>query len=73
LYVFELPEQMLVLPLIVPGTAGTLLTVTLRVLGTDEPQALLAVTLAFPLVALAMVLMEFVVEVPVQPPGKVHV
>jgi hypothetical protein len=64
---------MLVLPLIVPGTAGMLVTVTFNVCGTDEPQVLFAVTVTFPLVALALVLMEFVAEVPVQPPGKVHV
>ena len=39
----------------------------------EVPQALVAVTEIFPLVALAVVIIEFVVEVPVQPPGNVQV
>ena len=73
LYVPELPEQAVVLPLIVPGWEGMMATVTARVRAVDVPHVLFAVTEMFPLVALAVAVMEVVVEVPVQPPGKVHV
>ena len=49
------------------------LTVTASVAAADDPHALLAVTVTFPLVALAVALIEFVVEVPVHPPGRVQV
>jgi hypothetical protein len=39
----------------------------------DKPQILFAVTETFPLVAFAVVVIEDVVEVPVQPLGNVHV
>ena len=48
-------------------------TVTANVCVADVPQLLLAVTVMFPLAPLAVVVIEFVVEVPVQPPGNVHV
>ena len=73
LYVFELPEQTVVLPVMAPGWAMTPDTVTDNVLGVDEPQALFAVTEMFPLVALAVVVIDVVVDVPVQPTGKVQV
>ena len=60
-------------PLIGPGCAGVLFTVTANVCAGDEPQILLAVTETFPLVILAVVLIELVVEVPVHPEGSVHV
>ena len=61
-------------PLIVPGAAGIeAFTVTTNVWFVDEPQALFAVTVMFPLVVLEVEVIEFVVEVPVQPPGKVQV
>jgi hypothetical protein len=37
------------------------------------PHTLSAVTVMFPLVALAVVVIEFVVDVPLQPDGVVHV
>ena len=53
---------------------GRIFTVTNRVCAVDGPhKLLLAVTDTLPLVAFAVALMEVVVEVPVQPPGKVHV
>ena len=50
-----------------------LTTFTNSVLGALLPQALFAVTVTFPLVADAVALILFVVDVPVQPEGKVHV
>jgi hypothetical protein len=38
----------------------------------DEPQILFAVTVMFPLEVPAIVEMEFVVDVPLHPPGKVQ-
>lgn len=60
-------------PVIVPGVAGMGVTVTANVLAGDDPQALFAVTVIFPLVALAVAVMELVLEVPVQPPGSTQV
>ncbi len=57
----------------VPGVAGILITVTLNVRGEEEPQELFAVTVILTLVELAVVTMEFVVEVPVHPTGNVQV
>jgi hypothetical protein len=71
--VFEEPEQMVVVPEIVPGVAGTGLTVTPSVCTTELPQVLFAVTVIFPLVELAVVLIEFVVDTPLHPPGNVQV
>jgi hypothetical protein len=49
-------------------------TVTANVCAADDPhEALLAATEMLPLVVLAVVVMAVVVEVPVQPPGSVHV
>ena len=48
-------------------------TVTARVCVVEEPHVLLAVTEILPLVALAVVVIDVVVDVPVQPPGKVQV
>lgn len=70
---FVEPEQTIVLPEILPGVAGVVFTVTIRVCAGELPQELFAVTVIFPLVALAVVLIEFVVDVPLQPPGSVHV
>ena len=61
-------------PLIVPGAAGIeAFTVTTNVWFVDEPQAFFAVTVMFPLVELATEVIEFVVDVPIQPEGKVQV
>jgi hypothetical protein len=67
------PEQIVVLPEIVPGCAGRGLTVTDKVCIKEEPQALSADTVIFPLVFPAIALIVFVVEVPVHPEGNVHV
>ena len=55
------------------GVAGMLFTVIGKVVATLLPHALLAVTVMFPLVALAVAVIEFVVEVPLQPEGNVQV
>ena len=73
LYISELPVQMAELPLMLPGIAGAPFTVTLNVSSAEEPQELSAVTVTLPLVVPAVVLIEVVAEVPVHPPGNVHV
>ena len=57
----------------VPGWAGTVLTVTLSVWVLDVPQVLLAETEMVPLEPDAVVEMLLLVLVPVQPPGRVQV
>jgi hypothetical protein len=69
----EDPEQIVALPEILPGIAGVVLTVTAKVCGVDDPHAPLAITDIFPLELPAVVLMLVVVDVPLQPPGNVHV
>jgi hypothetical protein len=54
-------------------TVGGRFTVTANVLTVLLPQILFAVTLIFPLLAPTVVVIEVVVEVPVQPDGKVQV
>jgi hypothetical protein len=56
-----------------PGCAGVGFTVIAKVLGVLLPHALFAVTVIFPPFAPTVAVMLFVVEFPVQPPGKVHV
>jgi hypothetical protein len=51
---------------------GRIFTVINRVCAVDGPHELLAVTETFPLVELAVALIEVVVDVPVQPPGNVQ-
>lgn len=63
----------MVFPLITPGVAGMVFTVTARVCCADVPQLLLAVTLTFPPELLDDVLILDVLEVPAQPEGNVHV
>jgi hypothetical protein len=72
-YVLEEPGQIVAGPEIVPGVAGIELTVTANVCAGEAPHTLSAVTVMFPLVALAVVVIEFVVEVPLQPEGIVQV
>lgn len=69
----ELPEQTVVLPLMTPGVAGTVLTVMDNDCTAEEPQVLFAVTDTFPLVVLDVAEIELVVEEPVHPLGKIHV
>jgi hypothetical protein len=52
---------------------GVEFTVTAKVCGVEEPQVLFAVTVIFPLVELAVVVNELVVEEPVHPAGVVQV
>ena len=73
LYVCDEPEHTAALPVIVPGWAGTVVTVTFKVFAVPEPQVLFAVTETFPPVAPAVALIEVEVEVPVHPEGRVHV
>ena len=74
LNVFALPEQIVVVPLIALGATGTtFITVIFNVRGEDEPQELFAVTAMFPPVAVAVALIEDVVEEPDQPEGNVQV
>ena len=68
-----LPEHIGVNPEIVPGVAGVVFTVIANICDELLPQVLFAVTVIFPLVVDAVVLMELVVEVPVHPPGNVQV
>ena len=71
-YVCDEPEQTLALPLIVPGCAGKVVTVTLRLRVELVPQLLLAATETEPLLPEVINVMLFVVEVPVHPDGLVH-
>jgi hypothetical protein len=73
LYVLADPEHTVVFPVIVPGVAGAEPGVTAKVLAVEVPHVLVAVTLTLPAVALGVAEILVVVEVPVQPPGKVHV
>ena len=69
------PEQILVLPDIVPGWTGAvpLIIITFIVLAMDESQTFLAITEITPPVAPAIAVIELPVEVPVQPLGNFHV
>jgi hypothetical protein len=73
LYVLAEPEQKKLLPLIAPGVAGVLIKVTDSVLTEEEPHPLLAVTVISPPEDPAVVLIEVVVDEPVQLPGNVQV
>lgn len=70
---FDVPEQMVLLPPMLPGMAGMVFTVTDNDCAAEDPQLLFAETETFPLVVLAVVVMEVDVEEPVQPLGNVHV
>ena len=73
LYVVATAEHGVAVPAIAPGVPIAPLTVMAKVLAVDDPQVLLAVTLTLPEVALVVVVILVVVDVPVQPPGKVQV
>ena len=64
---------MVVVPLIAPGVAGMVFTTIACNEAADVPHPLLAVTVMLPAVALAVGVIETVVDVPVQPLGNVHV
>ena len=57
----------------VPGELGVELTPTFNVLVAEEPQVLFAETIIFPPMELDTVEIVLEVEVPVQPPGRIHV
>ena len=61
------------LPVIAPGCAGTLRTVTVIGEGELAPHELFAVTDTVPPVDPTVVVIEFVEDDPVQPEGSVHV
>lgn len=73
LYEIVEPAHGLALPVMLPGVAGIFVTVTFKVCAEEGPQVLLAVTLIVPPALPAVALIEFVVDAPVQPTGKVHV
>lgn len=60
-------------PAVIVGLEGIALTVTANVCAEDCPQALLAVTTMLPPVEFAVVVIDVMVDVPVQPPGNVQV
>lgn len=60
-------------PEILVGVAGAASTFIVTEEAVELPHALLAVTVIFPPVELAVVVIEFVVEVPVHPEGNVQV
>jgi hypothetical protein len=64
---------MLLLPVIAPGCAGKGDTVTARDLAVPDPHKLFAVTITFPFTLPIIALIVVVVEVPVDPVGRVHV
>ena len=64
--------QTVVLPVMEPGWAGVLVTVTGKLETEEVPQALDADTVIVPFVP-AVAEMLLVVLLPVQPPGNVHV
>ena len=72
LYVWLVPLHTAVGPVIVPGTTGVPLGATANTLWADVPQALLAVTVTLPAVALVVAVMLVAADVPVHPPGSVH-
>ena len=70
--VSKLPLHTLARPLIAPGVAGMVLTVTANVCAVELPHVLLAVTETVPLEPVVPMIVS-VLEVPVQPPGSDHV
>lgn len=70
---FKVPEHIVADPVMAPGWAGILLFIVTANVCASEVQVLFAVTETFPLVVLAVALIELVVDVPVQPAGNVQV
>jgi hypothetical protein len=56
-----------------PGVAGAVLTATFKVCAEEVPQPFVAVTDMVPPLPSSTVLMLFVVLLPVQAPGSIHV
>jgi hypothetical protein len=74
LYGFVPPSQTDALPVMELGCVGVaVLTATAKVCAVELHPLLLAVTEIFPLVVLAVPLIDVVVELPVHPLGIVHV
>ena len=69
---FELPEQIVVVPLMEPGVAGVAVSTVMACEEAADVHPLLAVTVTLPAVELAIAVIELVVDVPVQPVGNVH-
>ena len=67
-----LPKHTVADPEIDPGVVGIVVTATASVDDVVVPQELVAETVTLPEVELAVVLIELVEEVPVQPEGKVQ-
>ena len=67
------PAQMVTGPLIAPGVAGILSTVTTKLAAVLVPQLFVAVTEIVPDVPLSVAEILLVVDVPVQPAGNDHV
>ena len=63
----------MVIPVILPGCDGTVITVALTVLGVPEPHVLLAVTDIVPPLEPTVVDIVLVVEFPLHPDGNVQV
>ncbi len=72
LSVVELPWQTEVFPVMDSGVAGILFTMTASVLVVDVPQELLADTVIFPPLPPTVAEIELLVDVPIQPTGKVQ-
>jgi hypothetical protein len=72
-YVCELPEQITVLPVILPGIAGRGLTETFIVCTAELPHALFAITEMVPPAAPGVTKILLLVLLPLQPPGRLHV
>ena len=68
-----MPEHTVLLPVMAAGCAGAAFTPTAKVCAVLLPQAPLATTVMLPPVAPAVALMLTPVDVPVHPPGSVHV
>ena len=56
-----------------PGTAGRAVTMTCRFCNAERPQAAFAATEIVPPADPVMIVIELLVEFPVQPAGNIHV
>ena len=69
----ELPEQIVVVPVMLVGAVGGVLMVTFNVRSVLLPLLLFALTLMFPLLVPGVIVMLVPVELPDHPLGKAHV
>jgi hypothetical protein len=72
LYIWYAPEQMLSLPVMVPGLARAVMTVTASTLVELCPQPFSALTVMVPEELLVVTLIELLLLLPTQPEGSVH-